>query len=363
MAVPTIVDVSDIHLRDIRFYVTRADGKKVDFSELVSAFSWSDHVNIAGAEVNLSLMGEPKLVLATGGEGSTAQITAPLVDITTGQQVRRELWRGIFEEVTDYRTEGRMERTVIAYDIAHNLSKDEEDLVFTSSSLTQIFRTIMSAFEMPVGTVHDTGQNLGQIIGRGESLWDILQKAVQKHFNLTGVGFRIYASNGRMNLVRQGSETHQWIYEDGWSLIETRRKRSIADVINKVKIYGQFEEADDKAPLVSVKENVDSQSKYGVRQRVDYTSGDNKTEIEGQAQQTLDRFAAPLDEYEVTGWIVPNMRAGERLRVKDSEIGIDRLYFAESLSADWEADKVQSVGTCKRSFIDPELILDEVSVA
>ncbi len=359
----TQVDVSDIHLRDIQFKVTRADGRVVDFSDLVTGFRWADHVNLAGVEVDLTLAGPVSLMLQIGGEGSSCRITAPLVDLKTGQIKRQEIWQGIFEDVVDLRREGMTERVITAYDILHNFAVSEEDFVFKGLSLSSILKKICRDFDVPKGRIVDSNRNLGQIISRGDTLWDTVQKAVQKHFDATGEVFRVFAEFGKVKMVRQGNQDFVWRFEDEWSLTRVRRSRSLAPVINQVKVYGSFVSDSDKPSVKSTRKNTSSQDKYGLRQRIDYASEDDEQDVIDIAKATIKRFAAPEETLEITGWLVPNLRAGEQIRYKDTEMKIDRLYYVESMEANWSAEMADSVALCKRSEVDPGIILDEVSVA
>ncbi len=361
--VVTQVDVSDIHLRDIRFQVTRKDGRVVDFSDLVTNFRWADHVNLAAVEINLNLAGSLQQVLKTGGEGSTARITAPLIDVNTGQVRRQELWRGIFEDVVDQRSEGLMERVITAYDILHNFAVNEEDLVFKGSTLSGILTKICKNFQVPIGDIAKTTKALGTLIGRGDTLWDFVQKAQQKHFNLTGQAYRIFAQNGRIQMVLQGSQDFIWRFEDKWSLQRVRRSRSISQVINAVKIYGTFEGEADKPAAITTKGSPTSQKLYGLRQRIDYANTDDEQEVIDTARETIKLFAFAEETLEITGWLVPNLRAGEQIRFRDTEYGINRLYFVESMEANWSAEMADSIAQCQRSEIDPGIILDEITVA
>lgn len=358
------VDVSDIHLRDIRFEVTRADGRLFDFSDVVTDFNWNDHVNTAGAEAQIVASGVVSDILSIGAEGSSCRITAPLVDLDTGKLVRRELWQGTFEDVTDNRTTGQIERTITGFDIAKYLSNNEEDYVFKNSTLSSIVKRVAGDFSIPTGTITATSKTLGQVIARGTSLWDLLQEAVQRHADQTGEVFYIYAANGQLNLRKQGDQSRYWVFEAGESLQEVRRTRSTRDVINQVKVYGVFEGEDDKPKVESTKKDTKSQGLYGLRQKIEYLgSAEDESRVIEIAQKTLDRFAAPDETLDITGWLVPNLRAGEQIRFIDEDMGLNRLYYIESIDTSWSTTSAQTVATARREAVDPDLILEEVTVA
>jgi len=358
------VDVSDIHLRDIRFVVTRADGRLLNFSDAVTDFTWNDHVNTAGASVDLECSAVVSEILKIGGEGSSAMITAPLIDLDTGLLVRRELWRGTFEDVIDSRSEGLMTRHITAYDLAKYFASNEEDYVFKNSTLSTILKTVLREFSVPLGSITDTSEKLGQIVSRGRSLWELFQEAVQRHFDLTGEAFYIFADSGRVHMRLQGDQSRFWVFETGESLKEVRRTRSVAEVINVIKIYGVFEGETDKPKVEATKTNADSQSKYGKRQRIEYISAaEDESKVIKMAEKTLDAFAAPSEDLEITGWLVPSLRAGEQIRFIDSDMGINRIYFVESIESSWSTDRAETIARVKREPVDPDILLSEVEVA
>jgi len=356
------VDVSDIHLRDIRFEITRDDGRVFNFSDLVTQLTWDDHVNTAGAEANISLVGSVADVLQVGGEGSSCRVSAPLVDLDSGKLVRRELWQGTFEEVVDNRTEGQIERIATGYDIARFLSSNEEDYVFTNSTLSQIVEQVVQDLNIPVGTIAVTSEPLGQIVIRGRTIWDLFQEAVQRHADLNGDVYYIYADQGRISMRLQGDQARYWVYETGESIRDVRRTRSLSDMINQVKVYGVFDGDTDKPSVEATKTNADSIALYGQRQRIEYlSSAGDDARVLAIAQQILDRYAAPEETLELTGWLIPSLRAGDKIRFIDSEWGIDRIYFVESISSTWSPDRAESVASVRRVAVDPDLLLEEVT--
>ncbi len=356
------VDVSDIHLRDIRFEVTRGDGRLANFSEMVSEFNWTDHVNTAGAEVGITATGSVANILAIGGEGSSARITAPLIDLDTGLLTRRELWRGTFEEIVDNRSEGQVERYITGYDIAKFLAGTEEDFVFTNPTLSTLIATIAAEFNLPLGTNTATSQTLGQIINRGRSLWELIQEGVQRHADLTGEVFTVYANAGQLHTKMQGDQSRYWVFETGVSLMDLRRTRSVRDMVNQIKVYGVFEGEADKPPITAVKSNETAKSLYGLKQHVEYiSSAEDEARTLEIAQKTLDRFSTPEEIVEITGWLVPSLRAGEQVRFIDTEYGINRLYFVESIDTAWATHRANTTATLKREAVDPEIILSEVT--
>ena len=356
------VDVSDIHLRDIRFQVTRSDGRLFDFSDVVQEFSWIDHVNTAGVEVNVVCQGSVTDILKIGGEGSSCRITAPLVDLDTGLLVRRSLWQGTFEEIVDYRTHGQMNRHIIGYDIAKFLATNEADYVFKNLTLSSVIERIAEDWQIPLGTVTKTTEPLGQIIIRGLTLWEAVSEAVQRHADRTGEVFRAYAKGGRLQLTKQGDQTRWWVFETGESVREVRRVRTLADMVNQVKVYGVFEGEADKPSVVAVQSEAASVSLYGLRQRVEYlSSADDAARVQNVAQKTLDRFSVPDETLEITGWLVPNLRAGEQIRYIDQEWGLNRLYYVESIDAAWGTRRAETVALVRREPVDPGLILEEVT--
>lgn len=360
-----IIQLPDLHLSGIDFLVTRRDGNLVDFSQLVTAYTWSDHVNTAAAEAVIEAEGSVANILQIGWEGSTGLVRAPLPDLASGRIAMREMWRGFFEEIDDERTVTGMQRTITAYDIGKLLATHEEDYVLRGETLSGIVRRICSDFSIPMGLITETSKSMGDIICRGESLWEgVLQKAIQRHFDLTGVVMRVRFVEGRLQLVPQGGSDRWWIFEVNRSLQRFRRVRSIADLENRVRIYGQVTEDIAKAKAESNIENTWSQDTYGLRQRVEYLAGaEDRQRVFDMAETRIKRNAIPTDTVEITGWAVPLLRAGEQVQVIDHELKLSQVYYVESAEVQWTNESSYSVATCKREPIDPEVFLDELVVA
>ena len=360
-----IISLPDLHLSGIKFYTTRRDGHLVDFSQLVTSYTWTDHVNTAAAEVVIEAEGSVGQILQIGWEGSTGVVQAPLPDLATGRIASREMWRGFYEEVDDDRSVTGMQRTITAYDIGKHLATHEEDYVLRGETLSGIVRRLAADFSIPLGIVTETSRSLGDIICRGDTLWTgVLQKAIQRHFDLTGVVMRIRFVQGRLQLVPQGGQERWWIFEVNRSLQKFRRTRSIADLENRVRIYGQVTEDIAKAKAEADLNNQWSQDTYGLRQRVEYLAGaEDRQRVFDMAQVRLDRNAIPEDTVEITGWAVPLLRAGEQIQVIDHELNLSQVYFVESSEVQWTNESSFSTATCKREPIDPEVFLDEMVVA
>jgi hypothetical protein len=90
-------------------------------------------------------------------------------------------------------------------------------------------------------------------------------------------------------------------------------------------------------------------------------SAEDEAKVVTVAEKILDRYAAPDETLEITGWLVPNLRAGEQIRYIDKEWGLNRLYYVESIDTQWNLSRAETVATVRREAIDPELILAEVT--
>ena len=350
-------DASSLQLGDLSFQVTSADGTRVHFKELVQGFSTEDHVNTAGSKAELVLVGPIDQVSLLGDEGSSCRVEAPL-EYPGGPEVSL-LWDGLWDTVTDERGEGVLTRYVTGYDLAKALADNEEDWVFQNKTLSDIVNEVAEEFELPLGTVPTTHTKLGQIIGRGESIWAILSEALQRHTFLTGDAYRILAVNGRIVMRRQGADTSFWTFEVGDSLRTARRERTISQVVNQVKVYGRTE-GEERAAVVEEVKDLSSQRLYGLKQRVVYVGGESTVEImKKRAQYQLDNSRAPDEKMTITGLVVPGLRAGDRVRVVDPEWGVDSLYFAESVHSRWEAAATEASLTLRREAIEPGVDIAE----
>jgi hypothetical protein len=358
------IDVSDIHLSDIRFFVVRADGRLLDFSDFAVSLNLVDHVNIAGMEADIELQGPPSELMKLGGEGTEVLIKAPLYSLADQQTIERELFRGTMEDVVEDRIPGDvMTRTLTCYDIAQRLATSHEDCVFVGKTLSQIVSSIVTDFSIPIhAPLAVTTRSLGNIIGRGTPLWDTIQQARQKHYDLTGELWRVRARAGRLELMMVGGQTRWWLFEEGVSLQSVRRQRSLSEVVNVIKVYGEYSGETDKPPMEATITDAASQSLYGRRQRVEYVGSEDAAKVKEMATRRVARYKVPQDRVTVSGWMIPTLRAGEQIKVTDKVLGMDRrTYYVESMEARWSAEQGSAYAECLRDVPDPDLMLEETA--
>ena len=357
-----IFDVTDIQLSDLRSYVLRADGSKLNFSELVTDLSLSDHVNTAAASLSLTLAGLADDVLGVGLEGTAVAVTAPVIDVSTGKLVRGELFRGAITTVDDEDLPGsdHLSRQMTLHDVLWYW-KSEGDWVFKNLTLTQVFEALCSAGEVPKGSVAVTTEKLGNIIGRGSSMWEVLQEAVQRHRDLTGDVYRVSAARGLVSLWKQGDQDHWWVFDRSRNLSEFRRSRTIEDVRNEYVVYGVYEGETTKPKVVARFSDDRSQELYGRITGTEYIGAVEDTErVKKTAQKLLDRYRNPDESFEVSGWIVPTLRAGQQVRVRNSGFGLDARLYVESLEATWSQSSASTYALCRRDPVDPGLVVEDI---
>ena len=352
-------DVSALNLGDLQFHVTAADGTRVDFRELVQGFSVSDHVANAGSQAQFVLAGPLDQVIRLGDEGSSCRVEAALA-YQHGPEVSL-LWDGLWETVIDERQEGALTRYVTGFDLAKTLSDSEDDWVFQGRSLSQIVHEIAASLDLPLGRVPATTTRLGQIIGRGDSVWSVLQEALQRHAYITGNVYRIMAVDGKITMRRQGGDRYFWTFDLGGSLRTARRERTTSRVVNLIKMYARAE-GDSSAVIVDEVYDLSSQRLYGLKQRVVYMGKDASVEeVRRRAQYQLEQSRGPTEVFTISGLVVPGLRAGDRVRVIDQEWGIDQLYFAEAVESAWDPSSTAASLTLAKEPIEPGVdIADEV---
>lgn len=358
-----IIDVTDIRLEDLRAYVTRADGARVNFSELVTSVTLNDHVNTAAVEVGFELAGEANEVSQIGLEGSSVLLVSPMVDIESGEIRRSEIFRGTITTSTDEDMAGSQDQVSRQF-TCHDLLwywKSEGDFVFRNQTLSAIFRSICSEYDVPIGDVTDTTERLGTVVGRGSTLWDVMQEALQRHADLTGEVFRVNAQRGRVSLSQQGNQDHWWVFERSRNLREFRRTRSIDEIKNDVKVYGVYEGELDKPKVVSRFGDDRSQELYGTITHVEYLPTTEETDrVNKAAKQILDRHSKPDSQIEISGWVVSNLRAGDQVRLINRNLGVSARYYVETMEVTWRQGDAQTYALCREDPVEPDLILTDV---
>ncbi|WP_018752169.1 XkdQ/YqbQ family protein [Paenibacillus sanguinis] len=233
-----------------------------------------------------------------------------------------ELFRGtIFAR--DRTRDGSLSLT--AYDQLIYLTQNTDSYIFVGKTLAEIVRRICKDFDIPVGTIADTPHRLTRSF-EGQTLFDMILACISLTYKHTGVKYYIYASKGKVNLVKRVDMAHKWVVEDGANLMDYSLSETLEETATRVKLV-----AGEAKKAITAK--VDAgwlQKSYGVLQYFENVSENvNKAQLMARAEQALRARAKPGETLSVDALGIPDVISGGAVYVIVAELGVHRAFYID----------------------------------
>ena len=286
-----------------------------DISQLVGSFTISGDAQQAARKLAVSMQGTT--------DGSTRAVV-----LEKGSELRvytdlgTELFRGvIFADSMD----GGGSLTVTAYDRNVYLTKNTDTRKFSKVKASQVIKTLCDAFQIPTGTIEDTGYVIPKLVFDNKTLWDMMVMSLTYTKKQTGTRFFIYSDKGKLCVGRFTQPTSRIVLEPGVNLSSVSRSTSIEDVATRVRLYGKGK----KNAKIDVTVSDDALiKKYGVLQALE--SPDDKTTTSAAKQKAttlLNEKKAPSDDVSIECVGVDSVVSGSAVYLVSEIVGATGGYY------------------------------------
>jgi len=202
------------------------------------------------------------------------------------------LFRGI---IFSYEIDSAGRAVLFAHDENVYLTKNSDTRKFTKMTASAIIRDLCKSYGIPTGSITDTGYVIPRAIFREAGVWAMISACLTETRKQNGRKFRVWASNGALNLTERKETVVRWMLEDGVNILNANRSQSIEETRTVVKVIG----GDDEKPISATEKDPAMIAKYGTMQHVERADMSlNKSQIAQLAKQRLADLAK-IDE-EVT---------------------------------------------------------------
>lgn len=141
-------------------------------------------------------------VLGTCGKMTCSIIRDGIVEFVEGDQIQFFVEGEIFFSgwiMKKSRTSKQI-ITVIAYDQFFYLVQNKDTYVYYNKKASELIKMIASDYGLEVGNICDTGWQIPQRIEEGETLWDMIETALELTRKETGKEYFFYDNGGKLTL-------------------------------------------------------------------------------------------------------------------------------------------------------------------
>lgn len=220
------------------------------------------------------------------------------VPIEVGKEIRFYadnvgLFRGI---IFEYDISDKGDAMITAHDENVYLTKNADSRKFVKMTAGAIVKEICKAFEVPVGTVANTGYVIPKMIFQGKTLWDMIVTALTETRKQNGRKFRVYSNSGNLYLIEKKDSVVRWYLERGVNILSANSSVSIEDMRTAVKV----EAGEEKKRITATAKDAINAKKYGLMQHYETASTDaTKSQLDQLAKQRLKELSKVGEEISV----------------------------------------------------------------
>lgn len=236
----------------------------------------------------------------------------------------KELFRGIVFS-RDRTKSGLI--SLVAFDMLQYLLLNKDTYVFSGKKSSDIVIRICKDFQIPYGSIANTGVRLNEIFQNETTLYDISLKSLVNTEKESGRRFKILSDKGALNLKEVLPSKDQWVLETGVNIIDYSYHTSIDETATRVKLVT----GEDKNTVTTVVSDKSNQNKYGVLQHFErVTENINKSQLTSRAKNILEKKKGVQKNFEVQALGISEIISGMPIYVIEKEIDVKGTYYVDT---------------------------------
>lgn len=299
-------------------YQNQKTGDAFDVTSLCSAAKWTTKRSGSPASLELTVLSDGAVVWDHGG------IVAMKNDDTG-------LFYGYVVKISQNEKD---QVAVTAYDQTWYLKKNKETYVFNGKRADEILTQIAADFGLKCGALENTGYAIPSMIEDGQTLFDIVLKALDHTLINTGKMFVLWDDFGSLRITDVAKSKLDLFVGDGSLATGFTYESDIdSETYNKIKLV-QDNKTTGKRD-VYIFQDSNSMTFWGVLQ--DYESVDekmNEAQIKERGGQMLELYNRPKKSFDVKAILDLSVRAGRALYIGIDRIGVSSFFIVDEHSAD-----------------------------
>lgn len=298
-------------------YQNNITGAVHNITTLTSAAKWKTQRVGAPAQLDLTVVSDAAVTYTEGG----------IITVTEGSA-------GVFYGYIFKLSYSDKETvSITAYDQMRYL-KNKDTYVFKGKRADEILAQIAADFQIKLGALENTGYVIPQMVEDGQTLFDIVLKALDHTLINTGRMFYLWDDFGSLRISDVAKSIIALVVGDN-SLATgyTYSSEIDSDTANRIKLVYD-NKTTGKRDLYVVQDGVKI-ARWGILQHyAKVGEGLNPAQIEAQADQLLLIKGRPKKAFDVSGLSDLSIRAGRAIKVEISDIKINGWYIVEEADHD-----------------------------
>lgn len=299
-------------------YQNNVTGAAFDITTLVSGAKWSTKRSGSPASLELTAIVNDEIQWSHGG-------IVTLLDDKTG------LFYGYVVKISQNEKE---QVQITAYDQTWYLKKNKDTYVFKGKRADQVLKQIAEDFKLKTGSLANTGYSIPSMIEDGQTLFDIVLKAIDYTLINTGKMFVLWDNFGKLTLTDVETAKLDLFVGDG-SLATgfTYESEIDSEAYNKIKLVKDNKKTGKRD--VYIFQDSKNMTLWGILQ--DYEVVDenmNEAQIKKRGGQMLELYNRPKRSFSVSAIADLSVRAGRALYIGIGAVGVKSFFIVEEATHD-----------------------------
>lgn len=236
--------------------------------------------------------------------------------------------------VVKYSHDGKDRTQVTAYDQTWYLKKNKETYVFEGKRADEILSQIADDFKLETGDLVNTGYIIPSMIEDGQTLFDIVLKAVDHTLINTGKMYVLWDDFGKLTLSDvEESKLELFVGDESLATGFTYQTDIDSDTYNKIKLVRDNKESGKRdAYIFQDSNNMDF---WGILQNYEKVDENmNEAQIKERGEMMLELYNRPKRSFNVNALADLSVRAGKALFIGIGAVGVKSYFIVEEASHD-----------------------------
>lgn len=299
-------------------YQNNVTGDAFDVTTLCAGAKWSTKRSGSPASLELTVIVDDSVTWTHGG-------IVALKDGKTG------IFYGYVVKIRQKETD-RVE--VTAYDQTWYLKKNKETYVFTGKRADQILTQIAADFGLKCGALENTGYAIPSMIEDGQTLFDIVLKALDHTLINSGKMFVLWDDFGSLAITDVETAKLDLFVGDGSLATGYTYDQDIdSDTYNKIKLVKDNKTTGKRD--VYIYQDSKNMTLWGILQ--DYETVDesmNEAQIKERGAKMLELYNRPSRSFSLNAITDLSVRAGRVLYIGIGAVGVKSFFLIEEATHD-----------------------------
>ena len=212
--------------------------------------------------------------------------------------------------------------------------KNKDTYVFTGQTATAITQQIAADFGVKVGALEDTGYAIPSMVEDGQTLFDIILKALDLTLINTGKMYYLWDDFGALRISDVAkSAIALTVGDESLATGYSYQSDIDGDTANKIKLVRDNKETGKRDVWIVMDSS--TQKRWGILQHYDKVAEElNSAQVAAMADSLLKLKNRPKKSLSVNGLSDLSIRAGRSLFIDISGLGVSGWYIVDECTHD-----------------------------